>query len=194
MKLLLYSLWGLLWQQMNAAGNLITFLSAPVPFRRQCKSQQHFLLILQVAQKMPNSPPEGLMRAFHLSHKILFRHLEGSLTVFSQHFWLHELHSAHRVVPTPRAESWHKLSAHLLPPPENQICAPWGDPPYPLPASLPFLGVFGNHHSLGCINGKEHQGMDGEKIPFFLWSRAMQQREGSNCFKDKVLTYRAEGS
>lgn len=83
MKLLLYSLQGLLWQQMNAAGNLITFLSAPVPFTRQCRSQQHFLLILQVAQKMSNSPPEGLTRAVHLSHETLFKYLEGSLMVFS---------------------------------------------------------------------------------------------------------------
>lgn len=79
MKLLLYSLQGLLWQQMNAAGNLITFLSAPLPFRRQCRSQQHFLLILQVARKMSNSPPEGLTRAFHLSHETLFKYLEGLL-------------------------------------------------------------------------------------------------------------------
>lgn len=82
MKLLLHSLRGLLWQQMNAAGNLITFLSASVPSRRQCRSQQHFLLILQVAQKMSNSPPEGLTRAFHSSHETLFRYLEGSLFFF----------------------------------------------------------------------------------------------------------------
>lgn len=85
MKLLLYSLQGLPWQQMNAAGNLITFLSAPVPFRRQCRSQQHFLLILQVAWKMSNSPPEGPTRAFHLSRETLFKYLEGSLMFFSQH-------------------------------------------------------------------------------------------------------------
>lgn len=153
MKLLLYSLWGLLWQQMNAAGNLITFLPAPVPFRRQWRSQQHFLLILQVPQNMSNSPSEGLMRAFHSSYKTLFRYLEGSVLVFSQHFWLYEcsLHSAHKLYHTPRAESPHKLPAHLSTPPQNQICSHRGDPPYPLPASLPFLGVFGNHLSLGCI-------------------------------------------
>lgn len=172
MKLLLYSLWGLLWQQMNAAGNLITFLSAPVPFRRQCKSQQHFLLILQVAQKMSNSPPEGLMRAFHLSLKILFRYLEGSLLFFFPEFltpWAFP--SLCPQYHTPRAECcfpFFQISAHLPTPPENQICSPRGVPLYPLPASLPFLSVFGNQHSLGCINGKSTEGWSWENSLFPL--------------------------
>jgi len=31
---------------------------------------------------MSNSPPEGLTRAFHLSHETLFKYLEASLMVF----------------------------------------------------------------------------------------------------------------
>lgn len=157
---------------MNAAGNLITFLSASVPSRRQCRSQQHFLLILQVAQKMSNSPPEGLTRALTLtSFTRVTKHYLGIL----KGHWFFPSTSNSMSVPftlltrlchTPRAESRHKLSAHLPTPPQTQIFSPRGDPPYPLPAPLPFLGVFGNHHSLGCTDGKKHQGMEVRKFPF----------------------------
>lgn len=119
---------------------------------------------------MSNSPPEGLMRAFHLSLKILLRYLEGSLLFFPQHFCLHEcsLHSLTRQYHTPRAKCWHQLSAHLPTPPENQIYSPRGVSLDPLPASLPFLSVFWNHHSLGCINGKSIEGWSWENSLFSL--------------------------
>lgn len=197
MKLLLYSLWGLLWQQMNAAGNLITFLSAPVPFRRQCKSQQHFLLILQVAQKMSNSPPEGLMRAFHLSLKILFRYLEGSLLFFSQNFWLHERspHSAHSITPLELNAAFHfSTFLHTCPPhqktrfvhPEVSLYIPF------LLLCLSWVFLETSTHLAALMEKALRDGV--EKIPFFLWSWAVQLGEGSNFFIDKVLTYRTEGS
>lgn len=176
---------------MNAAGNLITFLSAPVSFRRQCRSQQHFLLILQVAQKMSNSPPEGLMRAFHLSHKTLFGHLEGSLMVFSS---ISDSMSIPfslltRLYHTPRAESWHKLPAHLPTPPENQICSPRSSLHVPfLLLCLSWVSLETTTH-LAALMGKSIEGWRWENSLFPL-IMSCAEGEGNECFKDKVLTYK----
>lgn len=180
---------------MNAAGNLITFLSAPVSFRRECRSQQHFLLILQVAQKMSNSPPEGLMRAFHFSHKTLFRYLEESLMIFSSFSDSMSIPFSllTRLYHTPRAEFWHKLSAQLSIPPENQICSPRSS------LHVPFLllclsWVFLQTTTyLAALMGKSIKGWRWENSLFPL-IMSCAEGEGNNCFKDEVLTYRTEGS